>query len=196
MPDYLAATTLLISALIAAASQIRLGRLFLRSYIKAIFFFSIGIVLVVIFYTTFQQYQLWLHGGVAKFLLPPYQPISYFVSFSLTHFFVPFLLSFLAAILIFTIATLLNTRYGGIFFERKEPYLAATSFFLVGHPGWLVYSIFLLTVYSLLHLVFRLRGVKDNRLPLYQFWAPVAFFVILLDEYWFSQTDWWQLLVI
>lgn len=88
----------------------------------------------------------------------------------------------------------LNKKFGERFFEEEEPYLAALSIFLTGHPGWLVYLVVLITMYFLLHTTYYLLQRKTARLPLYRLWAPIAFFVILLNEFWLGETSFWQLL--
>ncbi len=185
-----------IAVVLGIASQFELGRFLLRRRIKLIFPAGIFIIFGLIGYEAIRQYLFWLHDPLARFLLPPYQSFNYFGVYTLARFSGPYLISLGLALMILQATKTINRRRGELLFEKEEPYLAATSIFLVGHPGWLIYLIFLLGIYLLWHLVFRLRGAKDIRLPLYRLWAPTAFFVILLNEYWFSQTNWWQLLVI
>ena len=179
---------------VGLASQFERGRLYLRDRLKLIFILAGTVAFGLAFYLTFEQYNLWAHDPLSKFLLPPHQSISYFVFYSLTRFFIPYLISFAAAILLLTVAGVFNKKQGGRFFEKREPYLAALSVFLVGHPGWLVYLVALLLFYFVFHVSYFIFRERNVRLPLYRFWAPTAFFVILLNEYWASHTHWWALL--
>ena len=185
---------LCIAGILGIASQLELGRFLFKKHVKLFFLAGIVIIFGFIGYEAVRQYLSWLHDPLARFLLPPYQSFNYFALYALTRFFGPYLVSLGVALMILQAAKIINRSRGELFFEKEEPYLAATSIFLVGHPGWLIYLIFLLGIYLLLHIIFRLRGAKDVRLPLYRLWAPTAFFVILLNEYWLSHTHWWPLL--
>lgn len=185
---------LLVAGVIGIASLFDQGRYFLRHYIKLIFLASIIIVFSLGSYFSFQQYKSWQDDSLAKFLLPPHQGIDYFVSYSLVHFFAPYLISLIIALLFMRTATIFNRRRGEVFFEKEEPYLAAISFFLVGHPGWLIYLIVLILIYLLIHASRFVIRRQSERLPLYHLWAPTTVFVILLNEYWLSSTQWWPLL--
>ncbi len=185
-----------IAVVLGIASWFELGRFLLRRHIKLIFLAGIFIIFGLTGYAVARQYLLWLHDPLARFLLPPYQDISYFVFYSLTHFFLPYLISVVAALLLLIAAKVLNKKQEEKFFEKEEPYLAALSLFLVGHPGWLIYLVALILAYFILHTSYFILRREAARLPLYRLWAPTAFFVILLNEYWFGQTNWWQLLVI
>ena len=187
---------LCIAGILGIAPRFELGRFLFKKHIKLLFLAAVIIIFSLVGYVAARQYLFWLHDPLARFLLPPYQSLNYFVLYALIRFFGSYLISLGLALLFLQAAKVINRRRGGLLFEREEPYLAAASIFLAGHPGWLIYSIFLLVTYLLLHLVFRLKGAKDIRLPLYRLWAPIAFFVILLNMYWSSQTNWWQLLVI
>ena len=194
MPSYFPLLALLILGVVEVTSHIRVGRSFLRSHRKTVFLTPVVILLGMSFYFSWRQYLLWSAGSLTQFFLPPYQDIGYFAFYSLTRFFAPYLISLVFALLILWIAIIFNKKSGGIFFEKEEPYLAAISLFLVGHPGWLIYLVALISVYFILHTLNLALRREATRLPLYHLWAPTAFFVILINEYWLSSTHWWQLL--
>lgn len=183
MPTAFGLVVLLFTGVIAIASQFKLGRYFLERYLKWIFFSAIVVIFTLNGYLSFKQYEVWLADPLAKFLLPPYQSLNYFVSYAFTHFFMSYSTSLLAALLLLGATIALNKRSGEIFFEKGESYLAALSLFLVGHPGWLIYIIILIAIYLLLHTAYYLLQRERVRLPLYSLWAPVAFFVILFYEW-------------
>ena len=187
---------LFVTGVTGAASQFKLGRSLLEHYIKLIFFASVLAVFSLSGFIAFRQYQLWLDDPVARFLIPPHQDVGYFAFYSFTHFLVPYLTPLLIALLLLAVALRVNRKTGGIFFEKGEPYLAALSLFLVGHPGWLIYLVALISVYFILHTSNLALRRQIARLPLYRLWAPIAFFVILLSDYWLSRMSWWQSLLI
>ena len=194
MFDYFSLVALFVTGMIGIASLFNRGRYFLKRYSRLIFLAAIVIIFSLGSYYGFRQYTAWLSDPLGKFLLPPYQDIGYFAFYSLTRFFAPYLVSFVFALLILWVAVAFNKKSDGIFFEKEEPYLAAISLFLVGHPGWLIYLIALILIYFILHTSYFILQRRTVRLPLYHLWVPTAFFVILINEYWFSGTHWWQLL--
>ncbi len=182
-----------IAFVLGTASQFELGRFLFKKRIKLIFFLSVIVIFSFAGYLTIKQYFLWLHDPLARFLLPPYQGLSYFAFYALSRFFASYLVSFSIALTFLQASKIVNQRLGEKFFEKEEPYLAAIALFLVGHPGWLVYLASLVLVYFILHVAHFILQRQPSRLPLYRLWAPTAFFVILLNEYWTSYTHWWAL---
>lgn len=196
MLSYFSLLALIITGAVGFASQFQSGRSYLERQGKLIFVLAVAAIAGLGFYFTFNQYQAWLGDPLTKFLLPPYQDINYFVLYSFIHFFAPYLISLIAGLLLFFIMRVLNKKFEERFFEKEEPYLAALSLFLVGHPDWLVYIATLILVYLLIHASRFVIARQSERLPLYRLWAPIAFFVILLNEYWLNAAYWWPLLKI
>lgn len=188
--------TLFVVSGLGALSQFHKGRRILSRHLPATLVFIVIITFSFSGYLTFKQYEVWLADPLTKFLLPPYQDFSYFISHSFSIFFAPRLVSLFAALAVLAAALTFNRRAGGIFFEKEEPYLAALSFFLVGYPGWIIYLVALISAYLILHTSYFILRREARRLPLYRLWVPASFFVILLDEYWASHTHWWALLTI
>ncbi|MBI2594725.1 MAG: hypothetical protein HYW38_00465 [Candidatus Colwellbacteria bacterium] len=194
MFGYFTLVALSVTGAIGIASLTNKGRYFLGRYSKLIFLAAIILIFSFSGYFSFKQYEFWLSDPLAKFLLPPYQNLGYFTLYSLIRFFTPYLVSLAFALLLLQTATAFNRKKEGVFFEKEEPYLAAVSLFLVGHPGWLVYLVILILIYFILHTSYFILQRRTARLPLYYLWAPTAFFVIILNEYWISHTPWWGLL--
>ncbi len=178
------------------ASQFELGRFLLKRHIKLILLVALIIIFGLIGYAAIKQYFIWLYDPLTRFLLPPYQGFNYFAFYALSRFFGSYLVSLGAALLLLQTTRIINQRSSELFFEKEEPYLAATSVFLVGHPGWLVYLVTLIFIYFILHTLYFILRRQIARLPLYRLWAPIASFVILINEYWLSSTQWWALLSI
>jgi hypothetical protein len=185
---------LFILIIVWLASLFAPSRRWLREKRRFIFGLVISAVFLFAFWLSFLQYRAWQVNALAKYLLPPYQAIGYFVFYALTHFFAGYLLS-LAVAFIFLWATQgLNRRFGERFFETEEPYLGALAIFLVGHPGWLVYLASIIFLYLLFHFGYFWRQRKFDRLPLYHFWLPAAILLLLAKPYFLEQWSWWQLL--
>ncbi len=167
------------------------------SFYKIIFIFSILVIFCLLFYISYQQYQLWSQGDyneISKYLLPPYQSVNYFIFYALIRFFNPYLISLAAGILFLFSAKILNKKYEERFFYPEEFYLGGLAIFLVGHPGWLFYIVFLLIIYLLIHLFSSLVIRSSSfRISLYYLWLPAAIFVIIIGK-WLEILPIWQIL--
>lgn len=145
-------------------------------------------------YQSWQQYLLWKSNDLGKLFLPPYQSWDYFVFYARSRFFNPYLLSLTIGLVSLIAARYFNKKYQERFFEPIEPYLLATSIFLVGHPLWLFYLITL----SVITVIFSLVNgqwsmVNGRRLSLYYLWLPAAIFTIIIGK-WLSALPWFQML--
>ena len=162
-------------------------------------------------YLSWQQYVSWKGGEFTKFFLPPYQDFGYFIFFVRTRLFNPYILSLFFGLLSFFLAKVLNKKYQERFFEPIEPYFMAISIFLVGHPNWIFYLIFLLIANLtgnsyLTHKFYRSDKTNTTdrtytpdksdapyRISFYYYWLPIAIFTILISK-WLVELSWWQTL--
>ncbi len=170
-----------------------------RRFLKIIFSLSILVVLGALTYLSYRQYLDWSKNDLSRYLLPPYQSISYFIFYVGARFFSPYLISLTAAFLFIFAAKKYNKKYEERFFYPEEYYLGAISFFLSGYPGVLFYIILILSaaiILSLLVLIVSRWSLEGERLSLYYFWAPIAIFIILMTEFWLKTLPWWGLLKI
>lgn len=172
------------------------GRLFLSKNAKLIYWISVGGIFLYSLYLVGLQYNAWQDNELTKFFLPPYREIDYFFFYSLTRIFASYLISFVLSLGALFYLPKLNRRHGGQLFEKEEPYLAATSIFLVGHPGWIFYLLILISLYLSVHLYHFFRGKREVRLPLYNIWMIVAILSIFLSSYALPRTPLWLLLKI
>lgn len=164
-------------------------------FLKYIFIISVFIIFLLLFYQSFQQFEVWSQNELSKFLLPPYQSVSYFIFYSFFRFFAPYLISLAAALIFLFTAKFFNKKYQERFFCSEELYFGALAIFLVGHPGWLFYSVILITFYFLLFIFYFLFLKKEKRLSLYYLWIPMGIFVILIGK-WLQALPIWQILKI
>ncbi len=163
-------------------------------------FFIASLVLVFGFagYQSWQQYFTWKNSELGKFFLPPYQNLDYFIFYARTRFFNPYFLSLFIGFLFFWAAKYFNKKYGERFFEPIEPYLLATSIFIIGHPLWLFYLIFLLAIFLIIHILITnyhllIAHKAMPRISLYYFWLPATISTILIGR-WIETLPWWQIL--
>lgn len=171
------------------------GRVFLARHAVRIFWAGVALVFAANGYLVLAQYRVWQAGALQQFLLPPYEE-DYFFFYAFTRFLASHAISLFFALFLAWLLPRVNRRYGGRFFEKEEPYVAALALFVVGHPGWLFYLSGVLLAYFLVHVGYTLAARKSARLPLYYVWVPAAVFVILIGDYWLSETSLWKLLKI
>lgn len=161
-----------------------------------IFYGSVVLIFTLLSYQSYAQYQIWSQNEVSRFLLPPYQSISYFLFYSAIRFFAPYFISFIAASLFLKAAQKLNKKYEERFFYPEEPYMGAIAIFLTGHPGWLFYSALLIIIYLIIHIFSSLIShFSSCRISLYYLWLPTGIFVIMIQK-WLELLPLWDLLKI
>jgi len=148
-------------------------------------------------YLTVAQYLLWRGDeGLGKFLLPPYQPLSYVVGYQFIRFDLFYAISLAVALLLLAAATYADRKAGHRFFRPGEPYLMALAIFLLGNPAWhyawLWYLAAMLLISLILLLSYHVIGFgnltnlldsrnQSRRISLYYLWLPVALSVIIMN---------------
>lgn len=165
-----------------------------ESLFKRLFLTAVILIFIALFCQSCGQYLIWSQNKISKYFLPPYQSINYFIFYVGARFFAPYLISLMTALIFLYSAKMLNKKCGERFFYPEEFYFGALSMFLVGHPGWVFYSIILIIVYFILlfasHFLFSKKG---GRLSLFWLWLPTAISVILVSE-WIQTLLLWQVL--
>lgn len=172
------------------------ARPFLSRHIKkAIFIIPLVIFSVGVYYS-FSQYSLWISAEPSKYLLPPYEPINYFLRYSFLKFFAPHVVSLILAAIFFAAATVLNKRGDERFFEREEIGLASIALFIAGFPGILFVFAFIVAAYLLIHIANLFLKRKLEVIPVYYLWLPGCLFAIILTAVWISRMNFWSSLII
>ena len=116
-----------------------------------------------------------------KYALPPHQGLYYFFSYVGVRFLGPWVLAFLAALLVSRLAKKLNKRFEDRFFESEEIELMTLGIFLTGYPGFFIYLILILGVGSLVSVVYTL--FSKGRMPFYYLWIPLALSAIIIENW-------------
>jgi hypothetical protein len=162
-------------------AQIMRPRLLLRlagwGFVVSVFltFFIAG-------YWMYQQYNLWQTTELSQLFLPPHQPISYFLQYAFTHFWIGSLIAFVASLVGLFGMKLLNRHFQERFLWPAEPWLFATALLLIGHPGWIYYALTIFSAALILVIAHKLLvRTKEFRLSFYWLWLPVAIGVILIS---------------
>jgi len=168
-------------------------RPFLGKYAKQAYFVAIGGVALVAGIYSYLQFMAWVSAPPpARYLLPPYQSINYFLFYVFARYWANYILAFLLSLLTLGGARWLNRRYGERFFYPEEPYLIASAIILIGSPLWLFYLISVLAIYCLYILIWVLIMRKNIRVSFYYFWLPIGI-AFLLAISWLSTTKWFVL---
>jgi len=161
---------------------------------KYIFILSIFLIFSALCFQSYQQYQIWSGNELSKYLLPPHQNINYFIFYITKRFFAPHLISLAAGLLFLFAAKKLNQKYQERFFYAEEYHFGALAIFLVSHPGWIFYCVFVILLYLLIHIFsFFISRFSSPRLPLHYLWLPAAIFVIIVSG-WLQDLTLWSLL--
>jgi MFS family permease len=147
------------------------------------FFISAVVIFFISGYLTYQQYFLWQAHPLSQLLLPPHQPIGYFAQYAFTNFWLNSLIAFGVALIALFATKLLNKRFREKFFWPAEPWIFATAILLVGHPGWIYYTIALCASAILIsNFQFLISKQKEKKISFYWLWIPVAILVILITR--------------
>jgi len=158
-----------------------MGRSHLLLFLKIFFPLSVTLVLSIAGYFTYLQYESWSVNPLGKFYLPPHQGIDYFLFYTGTRIWGPWLIALAAAVLFGFLAHYFNRRFSERFFEQEEPWLFALGAFLTGYPGFLLYLVGVLFFGVLLSISYSL--FSKGRAQLYWLWLPSALFVILMVQF-------------
>lgn len=131
---------------------------------------------------SYDQYAIWaISGSPASYLLPPHQPISYFLGYAFMRFLSPPLATFLFAVIFLAASRLINKKFQNRFFYADEPYLAGAGIIAVGYPLFFVYGASVLLCALICSIIAR------GRASTYYMWIPAAILVILVNAVWLSR---------
>lgn len=172
-------------------------RSFLVRYKKVVGIVVVTIVGINLLIISGMYFYLWSNdGGVARYLLPPYHSANYFLFYSLTRVWSPYLISFALAILWVLVMRYENKKRGEQFFYPEEYLLALLSIGIVGWPSVIVFFLMFLIVFMIGSIMVTVIKGKEARMSSQYLWIPVALSVILLQELVFKGSGIWNLLKI
>lgn len=153
--------------------------------IKPAVFLVIFLNFFKVVFLIFYQYNLWKNSEISKFLLPPYQPFSYFFSYVSYRFLLPFAFPLGVALIFYFLLKILNHFFKERLFYPEEPFFLFYAIIILAHPLWIFYIfsiIFLAIVLYCLGLV--LKKIKFGELfSLYYLWLILTFVILLFNRY-------------
>lgn len=163
------------------------GRFFL--VIRQFIFGGIGLLMALLGYSGYLLYGSRSVDPLGKFLLPPY--ISWFdlLTYWFMQFAVEYTVALIAACIVLWIARWLNRRFQERFFYPSEFWLLLLSILYVGHPGWLVFSIFILMALLFLAIF------QHRRVSFYYLWLPVSALTLVATPILVAHVPWVKKLV-
>lgn len=160
------------------------ARSFFVKYAQRIFWISIGTIAASLTYTTGLIYFSWLTtAGAARFFLPPYQDISYFIFFVGVRVWLPYLLSLAFSGIAFLGTKYLNRRFEERFFYPEERYLISLGVFFSVHPLWIAFLMLSGIFYLLYTLLKTFRAQSLVRNSFYYCWLPASLTTLLIVPY-------------
>lgn len=149
------------------------------------------IVFIVVFLTVvFQiiasvglQYYVWSQdGGIGEYLLPPHQPLSYFLGYSWQHFILSPVIGLAISFLIVLYFWILNRIFKKQYLDFEDMLILASGSMIVGWPGVVVYlSIaFVLTILRIIYLYYIKKEMQ--RVPMTAALIIAIFLTLLIGE--------------
>jgi hypothetical protein len=134
--------------------------------------------------------QYWIWRKTNPGLLPPHQPLDYFLGYAWLHFGKEPVFSILFAAL-FTALMIMGNRFSdGRFFYREEPWLAGFGILAAPWPAGMLVMGLVLAAGVLLQAAAAAVGLarrsvaqgRQERLALLWFWLPAAFIAIIFGD--------------
>lgn len=115
------------------------------------------------------QYFVWRESAFSRFFLPPFQSITYFLRYSLFHFFAANILALVLALVFYSFLRLIK-KYRANIISREELSLLFLAVLLVSWPKAVLFiPIFLLltVIFSVVNLLVFKREQVDLVLPIF-----------------------------
>lgn len=152
-------------------------------FIRYGIFLLMSVFIVTSYFSFSIQYDTWKSSVPGKYLLPPYQPIDYFYSYSAYHFIFPYILdvaiSFAWVFYLILLAKYSNKR----FLDEKEIHLGFFTALVAGWPNFIFY-IFILFGLIVLKQVFNYFILKKRELiPIAPYMMLASLIVMILSLY-------------
>ncbi len=129
------------------------------------------------------QYYVWSQdGGMGEYLLPPHQPLSYFLGYSWQHFILSPVIGVVIASLIVLYFWILNRIFKKQYLDFEDMLILASGSMIVGWPGVVVYlSIaFVLTILRIMYLYYIKKEMQ--RVPMTAALIIAIFLTLLIGD--------------
>lgn len=133
---------------------------------------------------TKMQYALWLDNDFTRYLLPPHQPIRYFIGYAWTHFWLGAVISVGMPLIVFLFFVILRKIKKEALGGEEAGIIFLTSL-VAGWPNIIIF-LPLAFIFALLTAVFRKIFLKDDHISVSLPFLLAALIIILFGDYLFS----------
>lgn len=133
---------------------------------------------------SYLQYKIWEYHPLSKFLLPPYQPISYFLSYAYYHFYKEAIWRFLGAFFVFLIIYFLNKIFKEGVFYYDEYYIIPILTSFIDFPlnfFLLVSGLLIIFLWHLIRTIIKKEGGLSEKISLRNYWVFLCIFFIIIN---------------
>jgi hypothetical protein len=157
-------------------------------FLKFIFSFSLVIFILWSIFLSVFQYLLWKQNSFSKYLLPPYQKISYFLSYAYLHFWQDLIFRILISLLIIVILKLISfTLKRDVFYDEEKILIPQLALFLVFPLNILFFylSFFLLLLLIVISILSKKMNLNE-RYSFKNYWILLTWFIFLLQPFLFK----------
>lgn len=117
---------------------------------------------------TVLQYFVWRGGAFSSLFLPPYQPISYFLGYAFTHFWLADILAVISVLTFYLVLKLIR-KYRADIISQEELNLFLLVGLLAGWPKFIILLPLLLSlalVFSVFNLLISKKSITRLSLPI------------------------------
>lgn len=135
------------------------------------------------FYLTKLQYQIWKAHPLSKFLLPPYQDISYFLSYSLFHYFRDLYFRILGSLFVILLLFFINfTLKRDVFYDEEKILLPLLSlfFFFPYNFLFIILGFFMLLLIIMLKVLLNKKHISQYH-SFKNYWLVLVLILYLLQ---------------
>lgn len=129
------------------------------------------------------QYKIWENHPFSKYLLPPYNPASYFLSYSYHHFYKNLIWRIIGGLFILILVQFLNKLFKKSLFYEEEYLIIPSSIILVDFPFNFLIFVSGLLIIMIIHLIsFKKEKSKIfEKISLKDYWLFISVLFIILN---------------
>lgn len=130
------------------------------------------------------QFYVWKYGGgFSQYLMPPYQPITYFLGYSWQHYIMLPFIGLLVSGLLVLYFWVLNKIFKKQYLDFEDMLILVSGALIVGWPNLVAYLTiaFVLTLLRIFYLFYIKREIQ--RVPITSALIIAAFITLLIGDY-------------
>ncbi len=134
-------------------------------------------------FLSYFQYLAFKEHPISKYLLPPYQPLSYFIFYSLYHYFSDFYFRILGGIINLLTVIVLNFLFKKTLFYDDEYRIVFLSSILINFPfNLLIIPLNLLLIFFIhfKNFLFQKQFILE-KISTKNYWLFICFFLIIIN---------------